>query len=224
MKKNINFNGKEKTAMDEKQNNILNLNYNIMPKDYIKTDILEDIPNIINSLIGFNNIGNSCYANSIMQLLLHSEIFLNNLENNIGEIKEQYKSISYSIHLILLDIIDASTKGVKYINIFSFLYLLGLGHKSYSGYIQHDAQEFLRILLNDISSEMNQNKKNRNYTEIIYTNLKDKIQSEKEFEKFSNSKEKSFITELFNSVILTKHLCKCNEETYSFNNILLNTL
>ena len=30
-----------------------------------------------------------------MQLLLHSEIFLNNLENKIGEIKEQYKSISY---------------------------------------------------------------------------------------------------------------------------------
>ena len=206
--------------MDGKQNNILNLNYNIIPKDYIKTDILEEIPNIINSLIGFNNIGNSCYANSIMQILLHSEIFLNNLENNIGEIKEQYKSISYSIHLILLDIIDASTKGVKYIDIFSFLYLFGLGHKSYSGYIQHDAQEFLRILLNDISSEMNQNKKNRNYTEIIYTNLKDKIQSEKEFEKFSNSKEKSFITELFNSVILTKHLCKCNEETYSFNNII----
>ena len=220
MNKNINFNDKEKTAMDGKQNNILNLNYNIIPKDYIKTDILEEIPNIINSLIGFNNIGNSCYANSIMQLLLHSEIFLNNLENNIGEIKEQYKSISYSIHLILLDIIDASTKGVKYIDIFSFLYLFGLGHKSYSGYIQHDAQEFLRILLNDISSEMNQNKKNRNYTEIIYTNLKDKIQSEKEFEKFSNSKEKSFITELFNSVILTKHLCKCNEETYSFNNII----
>ena len=113
MNKNINFNDKEKTEMDEKQNNILNLNYNIIPKDYIKTDILEEIPNIINSLIGFNNIGNSCYANSIMQLLLHSEIFLNNLENNIGEIKEQYKSISYSIHLILLDIIDAIIKGLK---------------------------------------------------------------------------------------------------------------
>ena len=127
MNKNINFNDKEKTAMDEKQNNILNLNYNIMPKDYIKTDILEDIPNIINSLIGFNNIGNSCYANSIMQLLFYSEIFLNNLENNIGEIKEQYKSISYSIHLILLDIIDENTKGVKYIDIFSFFIFIRVG-------------------------------------------------------------------------------------------------
>ena len=69
MNKNINLNDKEKTAMDGKQNNILNLNYNIIPKDYIKTDILEDIPNIINSLIGFNNICNSCYANSIIQFL-----------------------------------------------------------------------------------------------------------------------------------------------------------
>ena len=174
----------------------------------------------MNSYIGFNNIGNSCYANSIIQLLLHSEIFLYNLENNIGEIKEQYKSISYSIHLIILDIIDASIKGLKYIDIFSFLYLFGLGHKSYSGYIQHDAQEFLRILLDDISSEMNQNKNERNYTEIQYKNENDKIQCEKEFEEFFNSKERSFITELFNSVILTKHICKCNEETYSFNNII----
>ena len=95
-----------------------------------------------------------------------------------------------------------------------------MGHKSDSGYIQHDAQEFLRILLDDISSEKNKNKKSRNYSEIQYNNLKDKIQCEKEFEEFSNSKERSFITELFNSVILTKHLCKCNEETFSFNNII----
>ena len=191
-----------------------------MLKEYKKTDIFEDIPNIINSFIGINNIGNSCYANSIIQILIHSEIFLYNLEKNIDEIKEQYKSISYAIHQILLDIIEASTNGVKSIDIFSFLYLFGLGHKSYSGYIQHDAQEFLRILLDDISSEMNKNKKNRNYTEIQYNNLKDKIQCEKEFEEFSNSKESSFITELFNSVILTKHICKCNEETFSFNNII----
>ena len=62
MNKNINFNDKVKTTMDEKRNNILNLNYKSMPKDYRKTDVLEDIPNIINSLIGFNNIGNSCYG------------------------------------------------------------------------------------------------------------------------------------------------------------------
>ena len=67
---------------------------------------------------------------------------------------------------------------------------------------------------------MNKNKKNRNYTEIKYNNLKDKIQCEKEFEDFSNSKERSFITKLFNTVILTKYLCKCNEETFSFNNII----
>ena len=44
-----------------------------------------------------------------------------------------------------------------------------------------------------------------------------KIKFSEEFEEFFNSKERSFITELFNNVILTKHICKCNEETNSFN-------
>ena len=100
MNKTINLNDKIKTTLDVKKNNLYNINNKIIPKEYKKTDIFEDISTIMNSCIGINNIGNSCYANSIVQILIHSEIFLYNLEKNIDEIKEQYKSISYAIHLI----------------------------------------------------------------------------------------------------------------------------
>ena len=54
------MNDKEKTTLDIKQNNLYKINYNIGPKDSKKTDICEDITSIMNSHIGFNNIGNSC--------------------------------------------------------------------------------------------------------------------------------------------------------------------
>ena len=44
---------------------------------------------------------------------------------------------------------------VNYTNTSEFMYYLGFKHKQYSGYIQHDTQEFCRIFLDDFSKDLN---------------------------------------------------------------------
>ena len=39
----------------------------------------EDIDKIINSKLGLTNLGQTCYMNSSLQILIHNEIFLNQI-------------------------------------------------------------------------------------------------------------------------------------------------
>ena len=73
---------------------------------------------------------------------------------------------------------------VNYINISDFIYYLGLKHKQYSGYIQHDTQEFCRLLLADFGKDLNRVIDIEAYKEIIYSKPESKIRCEYEFTEY----------------------------------------
>ena len=78
----------------------------------------------------------------------------------------------------------AKSKNNTVIDISYFLYYFGLKHEYFSGLIQHDTQEFCRLFLGDLNEELNENKNLTNYSEIIYTNIKSKINCNKELHDF----------------------------------------
>ena len=78
---------------------------------------------------------------------------------------------------------------------------------------QHDAAEFIRILLNDI------NKYNTSYTEFFSNSISKKEQSS-DFNNFFLQKENSFIVNLFYNQIINIFKCKCGQESYSFQKLL----
>ena len=63
--------------------------------------------------------------------------------------------------------------------------------------MQNDSQEFCRILLEDISSELNEIKIKSIYRMLSNSNEKSKILREKDFHINFSEREKSIITELF---------------------------
>ena len=116
--------------------------------------------------------------------------------------------------------IEANERNLTYIGISKFLEFFGSIHNTYTGYIQHDAQEFFRFLLDDISKDLNKNKSKYNYEEIVYTNERDKMLTETEFLDFSYKKENSIVTELFYNEIMSKYTCCiCSDIHYNFQNI-----
>ena len=129
-------------------------------------------------------------------------------------------NICLKFYNIYLEMLNARDNNNKYIDISTFLDYFGSNHSTFSGYIQHDAQEFFRLLLDDLSKELNVNKKNYIYNQINYTNEIDKILTEKEFFQFSKNRENSLIIELFYNEILTKYTCCiCSYSHYAYQNI-----
>ena len=98
--------------------------------------------------------------------------------------------------------------------------LFGYNHHNFGVNIQQDAQEFIRLFLEELSSELNEIKNIPNYTEINYTNKSSKISSNEKFHELFLKREKSFIIDLFYTQIITTLTCMCKHEHFSFQKLL----
>ena len=126
----------------------------------------DKINEIINKKFGILNIGNNCYINLALQLLLHCEIFILKFLERMNKLKLNYNSISYNFFNICKYII-INNDNIN-LDISSFIYLFSINHPNIHVYSQNDSQEFLRIFLNDINLELNECNGLINYEEIIY--------------------------------------------------------
>ena len=106
------------------------------------------------------------------------------------------------------------------VDISNFLYLFNIKHNNFNGLIQKDSQEFCRLLLDDVSRELNRVVNIAKYEKLIFSNPQSKIQYEKEFYQFNLDREDSFITDNFYSTIMTQYTCICKYMSYSFQKIL----
>ena len=93
-------------------------------------------------------------------------------------------------------------------------------HPNFQLFMQHDAQECMRKILEDFSFELNESNKNSNYVEISYKNIYTKIEMENTY--FNNFiiRENSIISRLFYFETIKTFECACSEITYSFQTYL----
>jgi len=89
----------------------------------------------------------------------------------------------------------------------------------FSGYRQHDTQEFCRILLEDMNSELNEVSHPEPYKELSTLN-KSKKECDREFDEVFRKRENSLIMDVFYGQLINIFRCECNFETYSFEKIL----
>ena len=84
---NLNYHNNDSIKTNKIQENNNQKIYKNINIDYtINENILDTImtANIKNNLLGIINIGNSCYINSIIQILLHCDIFLKNIHEKLN--------------------------------------------------------------------------------------------------------------------------------------------
>ena len=202
----------------------------ITDRNYKKNLFIESNLNIENEIIfkklpdnenqiGIINIGNSCYINSIIQILLHTPIFIDEFIIHKEQIKKMPMSTSYNFLQIYDNIKKANDYKNKEIDISFFIYFFSLKHPQFKLYEQQDSIEFFRVFSEDINTELNKSKKFTAYQEIIYSNDNNKIIMSKEFDKKFREKENSIISENFYSQLLTSYICECQSIKYAFQKI-----
>ena len=209
-KNNNNTNATKKTNnnnkyTDEYQNN----NYtNEVPS------INRELNSIITSTVGLSNLGNTCFMNTCLQNLIHSEDFIKRLLTKKSSIS-RLTPISYYFFNLCKEIAN-STRAVSPTKLKE---KFGQKHLLFAGYGQNDTQEFCRVLLEDMNNELNDVKKKKPYVELK-TSGKSKIQCDKEFDENFRGRENSIIMDSFYGQIINIFTCKCGFKDYSFQKVL----
>ena len=180
---------------------------------------------VCNSLCGLNNLGNTCYMNSSLQILIHNKIFVKKI---IIEY-ERKEALITNAFLELLKLMNKeeytynNTNLIENISVYSispiiFKSKFTIKHQNFS-FGQHDSIEFIRFLLEDISNETNRNTIIAPYLELN-TLGKSKNTLAKEFHNLFIRRENSFIIDIFYTQLITIFRCKCEFESYSFQKVL----
>lgn len=171
-KLNFNIENKGSIAVGRADNGIKSGGY---WKSKMEEEELLDADN--NGVVGLGNVGNTCYMNSALQCMLHTdalrqfmmmdglsrEINKNNPLGTRGELLNAFSEL-YKTYW--------RTKSNRF-SPSKFKHLVGKHFATFEGFAQHDSQEFLSQMLDAIHEDVNRIL-NKPYTETIEGKLEDK--------------------------------------------------
>lgn len=181
-------------------------------------------------LVGLKNIGNSCYMNTGIQCLSNTKeltkYFLSN--NFISELNSTNPlGSSGSIACAYAKLIrDIWTVKNDQISPFEFKKVFSKFKVEFSGFGQHDAQEFITTLVDCLHEDTNQVKKKPVVEEADYDNKEDSVASKLGLDNYAK-RNKSYISSLMLGQYKSVVHCpteSCKRVAVTFDTFMLVTL
>jgi ubiquitin C-terminal hydrolase len=207
----------ERDKLYERKDKLSNTERNIYSQEEESTSCSDNssISSITKSKVGLRNLGNTCFMNTCLQNLIHSELFIQKLFSKSFLLSSKTR-ISKQFYSLCKEVSSCSSSACAP---YDFKSAFGSKHSMFSGYGQHDTQEFCRILLEDMNSELNEVLHPSPYKELSTLN-KSKKECDKEFDEVFRKRENSLVMDVFYGQLINIFKCECDFETYSFEKIL----
>jgi ubiquitin C-terminal hydrolase len=207
----------ERDKLYERKDKLSNTERNIYSQEEESTSCSDNssISSITKSKVGIRNLGNTCFMNTCLQNLIHSELFIQKLFSKSFLLSSKTR-ISKQFYSLCKEVSSCSSSACAP---YDFKSAFGSKHSMFSGYGQHDTQEFCRILLEDMNSELNEVLHPAPYKELSTLN-KSKKECDKEFDEVFRKRENSLVMDVFYGQLINIFKCECDFETYSFEKIL----
>ena len=208
-----------KSCILHRINNNSQILYTNQINDYYQYSNFPDKNSIISSKVGLQNLGNTCFMNTCLQNLIHSEDFINRLLSKASYIKENSRKAPISSQFLNICFQMAKNPRGGSLNPIDFKTQFGKKHSLFRGCSQNDTQEFCRVLLQDMNVELNEVTRPMPYRELS-TARKPKITCDKEFDDLFRGRESSIVMDSFYGQIINIFTCKCGLQTFSFQKVL----
>ncbi|XP_017119414.1 ubiquitin carboxyl-terminal hydrolase Usp2 isoform X3 [Drosophila elegans] len=144
-------------------------------------------------LCGLRNIGNTCFMNSVIQCLSHTQELTRFLRSHHGSRTSSTKD-QQILHEFAKLIQEMWTSNVHTVTPMELKRAFSTKHRMYSDYNQQDAQEFLRFFLDSLHSALNSGVKGE--TLNIDDNLSDNKKADLTWEWYTRH-ENSLVRDLF---------------------------
>lgn len=172
-------------------------------------------------LKGLTNFGNSCFMSSAIQCLANTILLLEFILNNV-----YLKEIKHTTTVMKGNLVKSFVEGIKEIwsphLIGEEVDLTKLKREiegfapTFAGYCQHDAQEFLKYLLQGLHEELNRASKRWHPPSVDEDALSDQEKALLAWKKYINS-NKSKIIDIFGGLLKSTLKCrKCGSRSVTF--------
>ena len=170
---------------------------------------------------GMQNLGNTCFMNTCLQNLIHTESFIQSIIEQKDSIGLGFNTPLTNQFYNLCKMVNSNSQYSSAISPSEFKKAFSMKHMEFQGYSQHDTQEFCRLLLEDMSQELNTVKKKSPYVQLE-TDGKSKEECDKEFDDLFRKKENSIVIDNFYGQLISIFTCAkpCRHQTFSFEKFL----
>lgn len=211
---------KNKNEQKMIQDNIENLNQSIHEDNLLNyTDLnysmnsdSSTVKSVYTNESGFRNLGNTCFMNTCLQILIHTPPI-------ISKLFSLKSSSRRPITESFLNLCKEVARNGRAVEPSDFKLTYNRRRVAFAGFGQHDTLEFFRFLLDDMSHELNKGNKNAPYKELKTEN-KSKPTCNREYDEYLKTKEDSPIVDIFYGQLATTYTCTCGKKSYSFQKFL----
>lgn len=174
--------------------------------------VLSSSSSYFTGLCGLRNIGNTCFMNSVLQCLSHTNELKNFLTKQISPKTSSKDQRIFSEFVKLIK--EMWTPNTRSVTPLELKQAVSSKYRMYSGSCQQDAQEFLRFFLDTLHSSLNTGVKGEKLE--IDDNMSDTRKADQTWEWYSKV-ENSLIRDLFVGQLKSSLKCTvCGNTSVTF--------